>query len=39
MTNLHTKTIDELYDLLTPENREEVNRLIELLLASQSDHQ
>lgn len=29
-------TVEQLYELLTPENKAEVNRQIEILLASQS---
>lgn len=32
-------TVEQLYELLTPENREAVNRQIEILLASQSSGQ
>lgn len=32
-------TIEEMYELLTDENKENVNRQIETLIVSQSDHQ
>lgn len=32
-------TVSEMYDLLSEENKEIVNRQIEILIASQSDHQ
>ena len=39
MQPINTLTIDQLYDLLTPENQALVNRQIEILLASQSSDQ
>lgn len=39
MVSFETLTPEQLYDLLTPENKEVVTLQIELLLASQSDHQ
>ena len=36
MTSIENMTIEQKYDLLTLENQEEVNRQIEILLASQS---
>ncbi len=32
-------TIEEMYELLTEENKEYINRQIELYIASQSNHQ
>ena len=39
MVSAETLTPEQLYDLLTPENKEVVILQIELLLASQSDRQ